>query len=146
LISVVSKSAKHPEICWEFLIDLTSPDRGSLELISAGTWGAGVSRGTHLEPKARPRWFGYGLKADETLHLVDALRDNLGNGIQNGRTPLRTPNQAELTKVLAESLREMLDGKRVPSDAMKHAANRWKEIVRPLGERWPQVYRKSLGL
>jgi ABC-type glycerol-3-phosphate transport system substrate-binding protein len=146
LIGVVSAKSPHAEAAWALLADLAGPDRGSPEMIAAGKWGAGVMRGTQLDPKARSRWYGYHLPHDETIRLMDALRDDLGTGIQNSRYALRTPNQHEFTRILGERLQALLKNGGDPKAALQGVAKDWDILIAPLGRDWLRLYRLSLGL
>jgi multiple sugar transport system substrate-binding protein len=146
-LGVVSANCADPAAAWDFFADAGLPDRTALELISAPRWGAGPYRTSQLETKAQPRWYAYGLTANDTERLTSALRDNLGLGVQNYRLRLRTPNQHDLTAALDAELRKTIRGETSPAAALKAANDRWAEIIRrqPAAE-WQKQARKSLGL
>jgi hypothetical protein len=122
------------------------PDRTALDLIAAPRWGAGPYRTSQLDTRARSRWFAYGLSAIETEHLTSALHDNLGQGVQNYRLRLRTPNQGEMATALDEELREMIKNRTPADQAMQNANRRWTEIKGKLPpDEWKKLMRKSLG-
>jgi multiple sugar transport system substrate-binding protein len=148
VVGVVSATCAAPDAAWDFLIDAGLPDRTALELLAAPRWGAGPYRSSQLETRARPRWFGYGLSADQVERLTSALGDNLGPGVQNYRVRLRTPNQHELTAAFDAELRALLKAEKVdPAVALTRANDRWREIIRKLPrEEWKALARKSLGL
>jgi ABC-type glycerol-3-phosphate transport system substrate-binding protein len=144
-IGVVSKKCAAPEAAWAFLADAGTPERTALELLASPRFGAGPYRISQLEGRARPRWFAYGLSGDETDHLMGALRDNRGSGVQNYRVHLRTPNRKELSESLDRDLRAVF---RSPEPADLAAANQhWRAIVEkmPPGE-WKAMAARSLGL
>lgn len=144
-VGVVSTRCANPDAAWDFLADVGQPDRTALELIASPRWGSGPYRISQLETKARARWFGYGLDANETERLTSALRDNLGLGVQNYRLRLRTPNQHELAVALDAELRKAIQGQTPPTEALKAANDRWAEINRGQPA-WANQARKSLGL
>ena len=148
VLGVVSVDCQAPDAAWDFLTDAGLPDRTALELLAAPRWGAGPYRNSQLDTRARPRWFGYGLTADQVERLTSALRENAGSGVRNYRVRVRTPNQHELAAAFDAELRALLTADRPdPAAAMAKANDRWKEIIRqqPRAE-WQAHVRKSLGL
>jgi ABC-type glycerol-3-phosphate transport system substrate-binding protein len=147
-LGVVSTKCAAPEAAWDFLADVGLPDRTALDLLAAPRWGAGPYRISQLDTRARPRWFGYGLSADQVDRLTNALRDNLGPGVQNYRVRLRTPDQHELAAVLDQELRAFLKAEKSdPAEAMKKANDRWREITGRLPKaEWEAQVKWSLGL
>jgi ABC-type glycerol-3-phosphate transport system substrate-binding protein len=144
-VGVVSKKCASPGAAWDFLADAGTPERTALDLIAAPRWGAGPYRISQLDARARSRWFAYGLPPQETDHLTTTLRENLGQGVQNYRIRLRTPNQHELSVSLDRDLRTIIKSKE-PAN-LEEANRHWKEINdrQPAGE-WKAQARKSLGI
>lgn len=144
-MGVVSASCSSPLAAWDLLAELGMPERTALDLIASPKVGAGPYRTSHLDHRARPRWFAYGLSATETERLTSALRDNLGHTVQNYRVRLRTPNQHELEAILDTELRTILNSEQPASTTRLN--DQWKSVIEkmPPGE-WKRVSRKSLGL
>jgi hypothetical protein len=87
------------------------------------------------------------LSEAESERLVSALRDNLGQGVQNYRLHLRTPNQHEIAPEIDAELRAVATGSRKPDEAMRNANDRWRKVIEKLpADQWEEVARKSLGL
>ncbi len=144
-VGVVSTSCSSPEAAWDLLAELGMPERTALDLIASPGIGAGPYRTSHLDHRARPRWFAYGFSATETERLTSALRENLGPTVQNYRVRLRTPNQHELAAILDAELRNILKSDQPANTTQLN--ERWKKAIEkmPPGE-WKRVFRKSLGL
>jgi len=144
-VGVVSATCSSPEAAWDLLAELGMPERTALDLIASPKLGAGPYRTSHLDHRARPRWFAYGLSATETERLTAALRDNLGPTVQNYRVRLRTPNQHELQAILDAELRSILKSEQ-PANTTR-LNDRWKTAIEKLPpEEWKRVLRKSMGL
>lgn len=146
-VGVVSTKCRAPSAAWDFVIDAGLPERTALDLIAAPQLGTGPYRASQLDVRSRPRWFAYGLSAIETERLTTALRDNLGQGVQNIRLRVRTPNQHELAAALDDELRTMLKDQTPVEEAMAKANHRWKQIIdkKPRKE-WIADVEASLGL
>lgn len=144
-VGVVSSTCSSPEAAWDLLAELGMPERTALDLIASPKLGAGPYRTSHLDHRARPRWFAYGLSATETERLTAALRENLGQTVQNYRVRLRTPNQHELAAILDVELRAILNSDQPASTSQLN--ERWKAVIAkmPPGE-WRRLARKSIGL
>jgi multiple sugar transport system substrate-binding protein len=145
-LGVVSASSPHQAAAWDFLADAGMPAGSGSDQLASPRWGAGPFRTSQFDPRDRARWFGYGLAATETERLVSALRDNLGQGVQNYRLRLRTPNQQELSATLDAELRATATGGKPPDAAMGDANAAWMRIIErlPAGQ-WPAWARTSLG-
>jgi len=144
-VGVVSATSSSAEAAWDLLAELGLPERTALDLIASPLVGAGPYRTSHLDHRARPRWFAYGLSASETERLTAALRDNLSQTVQNYRVRLRTPNQHELSDALDAELRSILMSDQ-PANTSK-LNERWKTLIEKLPpEEWKRVARKSIGL
>jgi ABC-type glycerol-3-phosphate transport system substrate-binding protein len=146
-VGVVSAKCSAPEAAWDFLADVGLPDRTALELLADPRIGAGPYRTSQLDTRARPRWFGYGLPAGQVDRLTNALRDNLGPGVQNYRLRLRTPNQHVLIAAFDEDLRSFLKAPKAdPAAALARANRRWAEIIaKEPPAQWRTQARRSLG-
>jgi len=145
-LGVVSASSSNQAAAWDFLADAGMPGGSGSDQLASPRWGAGPFRTSQFDPRARARWFGYGLAATETERLVSALRDNLGQGVQNYRLRLRTPNQEKLSAVLDDELRATATGGKSPDAAMKAANAKWVRIIESLPEgQWRKWARMSLG-
>jgi len=146
-VGVVSATSANQAAAWDFLADAGMPEGTALDLLAAPRWGAGPYRTSQLETGAQPRWYAYGLSEAESERLVSALRDNLGQGIQNYRLHLRTPNQHEIAPELDAELRAVAAGSRKPDEAMRAANDRWRKVIEKLpADQWEEAARKSLGL
>jgi multiple sugar transport system substrate-binding protein len=146
-VGVVAATSANQAAAWDFLADAGMPEGTALDLLAAPRWGAGPYRTSQLETGAQPRWYAYGLSEAESERLVSALRDNLGQGVQNYRLHLRTPNQHEIAPALDAELRAVATGTRKPDEAMRAANDRWRKVIENLpGDQWEEAARKSLGL
>lgn len=143
-IGVVPKSAPHPNEAFELLAHLSQPST-SAEIVSEPAWGGGPYRREHLT-SAGP-WETFGLDADGTKSLLDALRAELTPRAINPAVALRTPDAAEHEKIVAEEVRAALSGSTEPAAALAKVVKRWEELDagKELATRRKE-YRYSLGL
>ena len=100
-LGVVRRGCKNPDAAFALLAELGGPTRGQ-EIIAAG--GFGPLRDTHLEPDRTLVWLGYGFDEPRSKLLQEALRSYLGKSVRNPAFGLRTPDGANLKRVLAEEL------------------------------------------
>ena len=145
-VGVVSAGSTNAAAAWDFVTDLGLPEGTGQDVIASPKWGAGPYRSSQTDSRAQARWAGYDLSGNQANRLMTALRDNVGEGIQNSRLRLRTPNQAEFAEELDKELVPLMKGEKGADAAMTAVKAKWEAITKPLGEQWRTMYRRSLGL
>ncbi|MDB5306246.1 MAG: Bacterial extracellular solute-binding protein [Gemmataceae bacterium] len=143
-IGVVRKGCKKPDASFDLLAELGGPPR-SMEVIAAG--GYGPFRDAHLEPGQVLVWLGYGLDAERTKTLQDALRHYVGKTVRNPTYGLRGPDHAALTAALGEELRKVAAGEVKPEEGVKRAAAAWEKASAGIpAEKLKEWRRRAAGL
>lgn len=139
-LGVVTPNCKHAEAAWDLFEEFGHPNF-SLDVISAGKWGASGFRGSHFDSGNRNHWFGYGLDAPRTERLIDIQRQNAAISVANPTLVLRLPNREQYLSILRVELDRILRGQAEPGVGLETVAKRWREM-KPN----PETYRISLGL
>jgi ABC-type glycerol-3-phosphate transport system substrate-binding protein len=144
-LGVVPKKAAHPEAAFALLAELSSREIGR-RIVFEPAWGGGGYRLEHFDNASA--WYGFGLNAEQTPVLVEALRQTLIHpGLKNPLLRLRIPNErAHLAALIAE-VRSALASGSDPAKAMQNVAKRWGKIDRETDAiRRLNDYRLSLSL
>jgi len=121
--AVVRARCAHQAAAFELLAELAGPAR-SAELVAAPGLNAGPTRGAHLERDRLAPWLAYGLDAERTRDLQDALRTFAGVSVRNPTLALRGPDRAAVVSALAPPLRSLTTGAQ-PDAVIAEAEKAW---------------------
>lgn len=122
-LAVVRARCAHQAAAFELLAELAGPAR-SAELVASPGLNAGPTRGAHLERDRLTVWLPYGLDAERTRHLQDALRTFAGQSVRNPTFALRGPDRAAALGALVPPLRTLTTGAQ-PDAAIAEAEKAW---------------------
>jgi multiple sugar transport system substrate-binding protein len=142
-LAVVPTAAEHPEAAWDFLSDLTGPEK-SRQAVMEPSHGGGATREGHLETPGHLG--GFRLGQAQTQKLLEALRQTLGRAGSNSVVRLRIPDERSHLEALTAELRKaLLEGKDAAA-ALESAASAWEELDRKRGPAHLADYYRSLAL
>jgi len=144
-VAAVLKNTKHADGAFALLGELSSRET-SLQIVMDPQWGGGVTRGEHF--RTPTSWYGFGLNADRTVGLMNAVRTTLTHpGVKNPVLRLRTPDEAEHSRILVKQLRAALLENKDAAACLSEAAREWEILDK---KRPPEEVRRdyllSLGL
>ena len=88
---------------------LGGPTR-SLEVISSHSLGAGPFRASQLERDRLPIWYGYGLDAERTRQLQEAMQQYVRSEVRTRALGLRGPDQEALSAAASAALGKLATG------------------------------------
>jgi ABC-type glycerol-3-phosphate transport system substrate-binding protein len=170
LLAVVPKSSSNKEAAWSLLADLSGREVTAQAVFvphrTPPYRGGGVLRVEQLD--ASVRWEDFDLGA--TVHALnpadkglvrwsgdrlrtptDALRTTLDltlkpENVANPTLRLRTPDEANLRKLLLAELRDVVAGTKDPGQALQQATEGWETIRKKDKEAWLAEQRTSVGL
>jgi multiple sugar transport system substrate-binding protein len=144
-LGVVPESAAHPEAAFALLADLSGRETGKRIVLEPAWGGAGYRREHFDNPNAR---YGFGLNAEQTVVLVEALRQTLIHpGLKNPLLRLRTPDERDHLEALVKEVRAALAHGSDPEKAMRAVAERWEMLDHAQDtKRRINDYRLSLSL
>jgi multiple sugar transport system substrate-binding protein len=123
-LAVVRSRCTSQAAAFELLAELAGPAR-SAELVAAPGLNAGPTRGAHLERDRLAVWLPYGLDAERTRALQDALRTFAGVSVRNPTLGLRGPDRAAALGALVPPLRTLTAGAQ-PDAAISEAEKAWQ--------------------
>jgi multiple sugar transport system substrate-binding protein len=144
-LGVVPKGAADDRAALSLLAYLSSPEVSKQLVIDPKVGGRPI-RQDHLD--ASTRWDTFGLSAEQTAKMKDALKQMLEHpGLRNPARRLRTPDEAAHRQAVDQELRAALTGSKAPGEALKDAAARWAQLDRDKGlAKHRAEYRISVGL
>jgi hypothetical protein len=144
-LAAVLKDSKNADSAFSLLSELTNRDTSS-QIVMDPQWGGGVTRQDQLRNPAS--WYGFGLKPDQTVHLLNAVRATVTHAeVKNPVLRLRTPNEASYRRILAKHLRTALKENTDALLSLKKVAEEWEALNKKLGENEARKdYLLSLGL
>jgi hypothetical protein len=125
-VGVVRSRCAHVDAAFDLLAELAGPAR-SLEVIGTPRLGAGPFRLTHLERERLHIWYGYGLDAQRTKLLQQAMQLYVRQEVKAPALGLRGPDQDVLSAAAARELGSMMSGT-PPSEALKRLTDSWNAI------------------
>jgi len=140
-LGAVLKSTPHEAAAFRLLAALTSAD-----------WGARIS---HASPQTGPSRRSQLSKPEDWLPrgipLASATEYGAALGAAGARTQgmhaLRIPGREKYLAALDQAVRDAVEGKVKPQEALSAAAKQWSEITAQLGrESQRKAYQRSLGL
>jgi hypothetical protein len=99
-----------------------------------------------LEIDNRSGWFSYGLSKERTNKMLLALEAQCNPQIVNPVYRLRTADERVYRDAFVESIRPAFQGQKSAADALRLAAQRWKEIGKQDPAERLRQYRLSIGL
>lgn len=140
-LGAVLKSTPHEAPAFRLLAALTSSDWGAR--VSHASSQTGPSRRSQL---SKPEdWLPRGIPAASAAEYGAAL--SAAGARTQGMHALRIPGREKYLAALDQAVRDAVEGKAKPQEALTAAAKQWSEITAQLG-REPQrkAYQRSLGL
>jgi multiple sugar transport system substrate-binding protein len=149
--AVIMKSSDEPELAYYFLA-LMATEAKQRFYAARGTDGVDPGRLSQMPPEAVPEGTGnvevytsYGWDANDAIEYVKAYYDNYQNPLQ---LPfLRIPGTFEYWTSMDVRLSEAITGQATPEEALKNAAQDFRDINDRLGkDQQLEIYKKSLGL
>jgi multiple sugar transport system substrate-binding protein len=147
-LAAVPLGAAEPDAAFSLLADLAGRERSG-QIATDPLWGGGPTRREQLE---HMRWDAFGLDAEQTKALKDALRQTLQHpAVQNPAIRLRTVAEAAHEEILLKEIRTFLvDDQRteaMASKVLETAAGRWQQLDKEReGNAALDDYRLSVGL
>ncbi|MCX7700388.1 MAG: extracellular solute-binding protein [Gemmataceae bacterium] len=126
----------------DFLAFLTSP-RVSLEIVAEPRWGAGPTRGSHLD--SRSIWHNYDLDPAVTNQLIDSMDAACRSSALNPVFRLRVKDEDRFKRAFCQELRKVLADRSDAREALKRVRSEWDQIITDR-EAFRREYRESLGL
>jgi multiple sugar transport system substrate-binding protein len=144
-LGAVPTNAAQPDAAFAFLAELSGPQM-SAETVLGASCSGGAFRSQHLALMSRANAFE--LDSRRTQTLVEALRATLAPPISNPVVRLRTPDDAEHFRAMADAIRAALaNPDRDPQAILDEVAQRWRQFdARKNPAERLADYRLSLGL
>lgn len=137
----VTRSSRRASAAANFLAMLSTAE-WSVRVLSAST-GAGMSRTAQLD--SPDRWVERELTGEPARQYADIVRQSQ----RDTRTVMvpRVPGRGRYLAALDEAVRSAVGGEQSPEEALRAAAEKWRQITTELGVS-PQktAYRRCLGL
>jgi ABC-type glycerol-3-phosphate transport system substrate-binding protein len=141
-IAAISRNTTQPQVALDWLAYLSSP-RISLEIVAEPAWGAGPTRGTHLD--SRSIWHNYDLDPATTNQLIDALESTYRGSALNPVFRLRIKDQSPIHLALVDGIRQAIHHRADAQEVLLRVAAQWKRIIVNKDE-FRREYRASVGL
>jgi ABC-type glycerol-3-phosphate transport system substrate-binding protein len=141
-IAGISKNTSQSQVALDFLAYLSSP-RVSLEIIADPHWGAGPTRGSHLD--SRSIWHNYDLDTATTNQLLEALEATYRGVGLNPVFQLRVRHQADFRRSLVEGIAQALHQHSEPERCLQNVRQNWSQLISNR-DAFRQEYRASVGL
>src|SRR5262249_15016020 len=144
-LGVMPRDSAESEAALALLLDLSSP-KSSAETVLEPAWGGGVFRREHFKNLREGDAFGFG--PSQVNALVESLRLTVEPVLINPVLRLRTPDERDHLRVLAEEVRRaLLHPDTDAGQALKSVAQRWRELDQGKSvEQRRAEYRLSLSL
>jgi multiple sugar transport system substrate-binding protein len=140
-IGVVRAEGEHTEAAFELLFWLTDPQWGS-RVFAASPATTLFRRGQIASPAA---WVEGSISPPAAQQYAEQTAETLSR--RQFLAAFRIPGRAAYLAALDSAVREAVQGKQKPAEALKAAAEKWREISRRLGvEKQRAAYLHSLGL
>jgi ABC-type glycerol-3-phosphate transport system substrate-binding protein len=140
-VGVVRAESEHADAAFEFLLWLTDPQWGS-QIFAASPATTLFCRGQVASPGA---WVESNASATAARQYAEQTAETLSR--RQFLASLRIPGWAEYLAALDEAVQAAVRGKQKPAEALKAAAEKWRETSQRLGvERQRAAYMHSLGL
>jgi multiple sugar transport system substrate-binding protein len=125
-MTVVPRRNAEPAAAFSLAASLSDP-KTSQDIVIEPAWGGGIFRREHLQ--AGVGWHQLGLDRRRTENLVDVLRETvLHPQVKNPVLRLRTPDERAHQQALDAELRAALLGGKEASQALRAAAQRWRQL------------------
>ena len=135
------RKAEHADAAFELLLWLTDPQWGS-QVFAASPATTLFRRSQVASPKA---WVENNVSATAARQYAEQTAETLSR--RQFLASLRMPGRAEYLAALDEAVQAAVRGKQKPAEALKAAADEWREINHRLGvEQQRAAYMHSLGL
>ena len=140
-MGVVRAESEHADAAFELLLWLTDPQWGS-QVFAASPATTLFRRSQVASPKA---WVESNVSATAARQYAEQTAETLSR--RQFLASLRLPGRADYLAALDEAVQAAVRGKQKPAEALKAAAEKWREISKRLGvERQKAAYMHSLGL
>ena len=138
---MVRAESSHAAAAFEFLFWLTDPQWGS-QVFAASPATTLFRRSQVASPKA---WVESSISATAARQYAEQTADTLSR--RQFLASLRVPGRADYLAALDEAVQAAVRGKQKPVEALKAAAEKWREINKRFGvEQQRAAYLHSLGL
>lgn len=138
----IRKDSDQANLALDFLAFLTSP-RVSLEIVAEPRWGAGPTRGSHLD--SRSVWYNYDLDSGSTNQLIESLDATYRGSTLNPVYRLRVKDEDPLKRVFCQELRKVLADGSDAREALQRIRTAWEAVITDR-EAFRKEYRESVGL
>jgi ABC-type glycerol-3-phosphate transport system substrate-binding protein len=146
-LAAVPLGAAESDAAFSLLTDLAGKDRsGQIAFDPYPMWGGGPTRVGHVD---RSRWDAFGLDAERTKSLKDAIKQTvLHPAVQNPAVRLRMSDEAPHEAALLKEVRAFLAGDGGDAaQALTAAAKQWEQLdAAREGTAALEDYRLSVGL
>ena len=140
-MGVVRAESEHADAAFELLLWLTDPQWGS-QVFAASPATTLFRRSQVASPKA---WVESNVSATAARQYAEQTAETLSR--RQFLASLRLPGRADYLAALDEAVQAAVRGKQKPAEALKAAAEKWREINQRLGvERQRRPIMHSLGL
>ena len=140
-MGVVLAESEHADAAFELLLWLTDPQWGS-QVFAASPATTLFRRSQVASPQA---WVESSVSATAARQYAEQTAETLSR--RQFLASLRIPGRADYLAALDEAVQAAVRGKQKPAEALKAAAEKWREINQRLGvERQTAAYMHSLGL
>ncbi len=140
-MGVVPADGEHADAAFEFLLWLTDPQWAS-QVFAASPATTLFRRSQIASPKA---WVERNVSATAARQYAEQTAETLSR--RQFLASLRIPGRAEYLAALDEAVQAAVRGKQTPAEALKAAAEKWREINSRMGlQQQKAAYLHSLGL